>query len=140
MSHAAEMLLPNELRATACRSDNECGWPPELIPRVIEEGKRLNLLSVGGQLQFVLPVGICECYWVSVDPLNQEPEGLDWESRVGFAAQHSQEQFAALRSRFDFVAEGRRSFGEQFDDFQSAGGDPADRMCFIWYLEAEERT
>jgi hypothetical protein len=137
MPTVPEMLLPADLHAAACRSGNEWGWTPDLIPRVINEAEKLDLLSVGGQLQFLLPAGTCECYWVSVDPLNDEPDGLSWRQRVKLAAERSREQFAALRASVDFLAEGRKAFGHHLSGFEAAGGDPADRMYFIWYLEAE---
>lgn len=136
MSPTPELLLPRELLAAACCSDNEWGWPPELIPQVIAEGKRLDLLSLGGQLQFILPTGTCECYWVSVDPLRTEPSGLSWQERVALAAERSLEQFSALRLEFDFLAEGQRAFGQYFDDLRACRGDPAEYMCFFWYLES----
>ena len=113
------------------------GWKPESIPHVIKDAEGLNLLSVGGQLQFLLPGGTCECYWVSVDPLADEPDGLSWHERVKLAAEKSRKQFADLQVQFDFLAEGRKAFGNHFCIFETAGGDPRDRLCFMWYLEAE---
>jgi hypothetical protein len=92
---------------------------------------------VGGQLQFLLPDGTCECYWVSVDPLAEEPDGLSWRERVKLAAEKSLKQFSDLQAQCDFLAEGRKAFGNHFASFEAAGGDPTDRLCFIWYLEAE---
>src|SRR4051812_13124099 len=131
----AEMLLPLDLQQAAFRSGNEWGWPPDLIPRVIDEAEKLDLLSLGGQLQFLLPQGTCECYWVSVEPLNGEPNGLSWHERVAFAADASRHAFEDVRSHFDFIAEVRSGFGELACEFEAAGGDLREAMCFIWYLE-----
>lgn len=60
------LLLPDTLRTVACRSGREWGWQPEAIPLVIDEAEKLGLLNVGGQLQFLMPEGTCECYWVQV--------------------------------------------------------------------------
>lgn len=130
-----ELCLPEKLRQSARRSDNEWGWPPELIPRVIEEAEKLGCLSLGGQLQFLLPCGICECYWVDVDPPANEPEGLPWRERVSLAAAASLRGFDEVKSRFDFIAEGRKAFAEHFEAFEEAGGNLEEVMCFIWYLE-----
>jgi len=131
------MLLSADLQATACRSDNEWGWRPDSIPHVIDEAEGLNLLSVGGQLQFLLPAGTCECYWVSVDTLVEEPDGLSWLERVKFTAGEARKQFADLQAKLDFLTEGRKEFGGHFARLEESGGDPADCLCFIWYLEAE---
>jgi hypothetical protein len=135
MESEAELSLPDELRQSACRSNSEWGWPPELIPRVITEAEKLGLLSVGGQLQFLLPSGTCECYWVDVDPLSNVPDGLPWSERVSLAAAASLRGFDEVRTRFDFIAEGRKAFAKHFESFETAGGDLAKVMCFIWYLE-----
>ena len=77
------MLLPDTLRSVACRSGGEWGWQPDTIPLVIDEAEKLGLLNVGGQLQFLMPEGTCECYWVEVNALKGEPVGLTWSERVG---------------------------------------------------------
>jgi hypothetical protein len=138
MEHAPEMLLPETIRAAACRSDNEWGWPPELIPLVIDEAEKLGLLNIGGQLQFLLPEGICECYWVEVDTLAAEPQGLTWPERVASAANTARQQMADISRRYDFIEEGRKAFLEHFTAYEAAGGDLRNRMCFIWYLEADQ--
>ena len=135
MSPEPELCLPEELLRSARRIDREWGWPPELIPRVISEAEKLGLLSLGGQLQFLLPSGICECYWVEVDPLANEREGLTWRERVSVAAAASLRGFDEVNSKFDFIAEGRKAFAEHFEAFEAAGGNLEEIMCFIWYLE-----
>lgn len=130
-----ELCLPDELRQSACRSSGEWGWPPELIPRVIEEAEKLGLLSLGGQLQFLLPCGICECYWVDVNPLANVPEELPWGERVSLAAAASLRGFDEVKSKFEFIAEGRKAFAEHFEAFEAAGGNLEEVMCFIWYLD-----
>lgn len=137
MEDAPEMLLPDTLRSAACRSDNEWGWRPEAIPLVIDEAEKLGLLNIGGQLQFLLPGATCECYWVEVDALRGEPEGLTWAERVALAANTARQQMADISRRYDFLKEGREAFGDVFAAYEAAGGDVRDRMCFIWYLEAD---
>jgi hypothetical protein len=136
MTRSGEMLLPPDLQELAFRSGSECGWSPDLIPRVIDEAGKLSLLSFGGQLQFLLPQGTCECYWVTVEPLNSEPEGWSWDERVAFAADASRHGFTDVRGRFDFLAEVRSGFKKSVGEFEKAGGDLSEAMCFIWYLEA----
>lgn len=138
MENAPELLLPETIRAAACRSDNEWGWRPEAIPLVIDEAEKLGLLNVGGQLQFLMPEGTCECYWVEVDTLSNEAQGLTWAERVARAANTARQQMADISRRYDFIEEGRKAFPDLFAIYEAAGGDLRDRMCFIWYLEAKQ--
>lgn len=136
MAFDPEDGLSSELRKSAVRSGREWGWPLGFIPRVIDEAEKLDLLSLGGQLQFLLPAGICECYWVSVEALDQEPAGLGWTARVAFAATNARQQFEGLKRRHDFIVEGRKAFGEYFEAFEAGGGNLNEAMYFVWYLAA----
>lgn len=138
MGFDPETGLSRELRTSAVRSGQEWAWPLHLIPRVIDEAEKLGLLSLGGQLQFLLPAGICECYWVSVEALDQEPAELGWSARVAFAATAANRQFEDLKRRYDFIAEGRKAFGEHFEAFEANGGNLEETMRFVWYLAAQE--
>ena len=53
---------------------------------MIDEADKTGLLNFGGQLQFLMPEGTCECYWVEVNALKGEPKGLTWIQRVALAA------------------------------------------------------
>jgi len=48
--------------------------------------------------------------------------------------------FASLRNRFDFIAEGRRSFTRYLDNLVAEGRDPADSMCFVWYVISKQEA
>lgn len=64
---------------------------------------------------------------------------LGWigKFRVRFAAENARSQFEALQRRFDFIAEGRKAFATNLDDFEMEGGDLGEITCFIWYLDAQ---
>jgi hypothetical protein len=138
MYDAPEMMLPETMRSAACRSGNEWGWRPESIPLVIDEAENAGLLNIGGQLQFLIPEGTCECYWVEVDALADEPKDLTWTERVALAATASRQKMADVSRRYDFIEEGRRAFTAPFQAYEAAGGDIRDRMCFIWYFQADQ--
>lgn len=132
-----EMLLPEALRSAACRSGNEWGWQPETIPLVIDEAKKLGLLNIGGQLQFLMPEGTCECYWVEVNALVGEPDGLTWAERVARSATAARCQMVDIGLRYDFIEEGRKAFASTFAAHEATGGNVRDHMWFIWYLQAQ---
>lgn len=97
------------------------------------------MISVGGQLQFRLPGGdTCECYWVEVDTYKSVDQALPWAERVNQTAEVALRDFEALQTRFDFIAEGRLSFGTYLDALAAEGHDSADSMCFVWYVRSED--
>lgn len=139
MEDAPEMLLSDTLRSAARRSGKEWGWPPAKISLVIDEAEASGLLNIGGQLQFLMPEGTCECYWIEVDALAGAPEGLTWAERVAFAATAAREKMADVSRRYDFIEEGRKAFPGPLAAYEAEGGDIRERMCFIWYLEADRQ-
>lgn len=128
--------LPNHILERASLRGNEAAWRIDDIPLVIEAARAANLLNFGGQLQFRVPEGTCECYWVSVCPevLRNRP----WNEMVRHAADESQRLFDELKGRFDFLAEGLNSFAPHLDALKAQGGNPADYMCFVWDALSEE--
>ena len=65
---------------------------------------------------------------------------LPWKERVMRTAEAAAQDFAALQDRFDFMAEGRKAFAGYLDDLLADGHDPADSMCFVWYVLCEEEA
>lgn len=131
------LLLTDTLRFAACRNGREWGLQPDAIPFVIGEAEKLGLVNVGGQLQFLMPEDTCECFWVEVNALIGEPDGLTGVERVAFSAASARQQMIEINHLYDFVEEGRRAFADTFAAYEATGGNVGDRMCFIWYLQAE---
>jgi hypothetical protein len=131
-----EQLLSAALLRRGSFAGGEWAWRPSDIPDVIEGAREAGLVSLGGQLQFRLPAGTCECYWVDVSPSLDSK--LPWTEQVSRSAANSLADFRVLCSKFDFVAEGRKAFAEYFDEFEARGGDLNDAMYFVWYVATEE--
>lgn len=130
-------LLPARLQERASLSGEEYAWHPTDIPLVIKSGAELNLLNIGGQLQFRLPEGgTAECYWVEVDTFRDVPTNLSWDERVRLAETSAQKQFSDLQAKFDFVTEGKKAFAEYLGKFEDAGGDLDKAVWFVWYFES----
>jgi|SRR6266581_4108451 hypothetical protein len=139
--HSAEGALPPVLLGRASLVGNEYAWRVDDIPNVIEAARAANLVSIGGQLQFRLPDGgTCECYWVQVDTYQSVDRALPWKVRVERTAEMAVRDFELLRSRFDFIWEGRKAFARYLDDLVAQGRDPAGSMCFVWYVLSEEEA
>ena len=127
--------LPKELLEQASLRGNEHAWRIDDIPAVIEATRDAGLVNVGGQLQFRLPDGgTCECYWVEVDTYKRVPKELPWIERVVRTAEVALEEFTCLQSRYDFMEEGQRAFGDRLRELKERGGIPAEAMCFVWYV------
>jgi hypothetical protein len=136
-----ESRLPLDVLQRASLRGNEYAWPIEDISKVIEAARQANLASIGGQLQFRLPDGgTCECCWIEVDTYKSVPASLPWQERINQTAAVALADFSRLLSKFDFVAEGRRSFAEHFNRLEAEGGDPTQTMCFVWYLDDGESS
>ncbi|MFN3465026.1 MAG: hypothetical protein ACK4X1_13215 [Terricaulis sp.] len=133
-----EQKLPPDLLARATLRGREYAWALPDIPLVIEAARAANLVSIGGQLQFRIPDdGTCECYWIEVDTYKTVDSKLPWDERVSQTAAVALRDFAMLKQRFDFVAEGMKGFAKHLKAFTAAGGNLDDAMCFVWYLHDE---
>jgi hypothetical protein len=132
----AEKRLPSRVLERATLRGNEFAWRVSDIPDVIEAARAEGLVSLGGQLQFRMPGATCECYWVEVSTSKVSDPDLPWTEQVERAAAEAHSQFKALQSRYDFLAEGRESFGKYLDEFEASAGNINDAMCFVWYVEA----
>jgi hypothetical protein len=110
-----EKLLPPSLLQRAILRGNEYAWLLDDIPGVIEAVREADLVSVGGQLQFRFPEGgTCECYWVEVDTYQTVPINLPWAERVTRTAEAALADLRELQTRWDFLAEGRTAFEQEF--------------------------
>jgi hypothetical protein len=138
--HQARDFL-KELIDRASLRGNEYAWRLSDIPKVIRAARDAGLVNVGGQLQFRLPDGgTCECYWVEVDTFKSVPAGLPWGERVTRTAEIALADFASLESSYDLMAEGRRAFDSHLREVEARGIDPAETMCFVWYLLGPEEV
>ena len=139
MSKATMMTLPHEVLALASLRGKEYAWRFDDLPAVIEAARHAGLLNIGGQLQFRFPDAICECYWVEVDTYTAVSTELPWSTRVTKAADIALSHVAHLASTYDFIKEGRQNFPTQIAAAEARGENPADAMCFVWYVvNAEE--
>ena len=137
----AEFSLPKDILAQASVSGSVYAWPIDCIPGVILAARNANLVNIGGQLQFRLnDIGTCECYWIEIDTSKSVSTSLPWPERVAQTAETALAEYSQLPSKFDFLAEGHDAFPKPFADFEKQWGDPADGMCFVWYLEAFDET
>jgi hypothetical protein len=134
-----QSLLPREILDRATLRGKEYAWRLEDIPTVIKAARRAALVNIGGQLQFRFPDGgTCECYWVEVDTFKSVSKTLPWKERVARTADAALADFKQLPSKYDFLQEGWRGFGKHLQEIVDQGRDPAEFMCFVWYVTDAE--
>ena len=130
-----EQLLPAIILAKASLSGNEYAWRIHDVEDAIRAAYSTNLATIGGQIQFRLPDGTCELYWLEADS-SPRRNGEDWSSFVSRSADEVIERFRSLRANSDFVAEGASSF-TFLSERQNQGIVLADYLYFVLYFEAE---
>lgn len=134
MTRLAVERLPAWLLERATLRGNEYAWPVDDIDLVIVEARKAGLVSVGGQLQFRLPSGTAECYWVQVDTYTDVPQDLPWGERVERSAESAARQMQQIRKLYDFVEEGREAFRDALNEYEGQGHSIKEAMCFVWYV------
>jgi hypothetical protein len=69
-----------------------------------------------------------------VNTFKSVPKGLPWDERVTRTANAALADFRQLAARYDFLQEGWRGFAAHLQKCVEQGGDPAEAMCFVWYV------
>lgn len=128
----SEQRLPAATLQKAIRSGNEFGWREADIPETIEIARKLKLAIVGGQVQYVLPEGTCELYWLSYDATERRP-GENWLSFCDRSAREVLDKFSDLVIKTDFDKEAIASF-ELLREKASQGVAISDFRLFILYF------
>ena len=62
------------------------------------------------------------------------PKTLPWSERVERSASSANAKFGSLQIEDDFIAEGRKAFGEYLSNHEKRGGQVEEVMWFVWYL------
>jgi hypothetical protein len=133
----AESKLPTNILEKAVISGNEYGWRRPDVVAVIKAAPSSGLAVLGGQIQFVVPDGTCELYWMNFDPTDRKPE----ESWEAYAIRSSEETLALVDGvmSVDLVQEGINHFGILKEN-QSQGLDLEQHLLFIVYFQAQEEA
>ena len=127
-----ERRLPETILKKAIKSGNEFGWRQTDFIETIETARKLKLGIVGGQVQYVLPDGICELYWLTYDTTERQP-GENWLKYCNRTADETINKFKELVTKTDFEKEAFTSF-DFLRDKKSNGVDIEDNRVFIIYF------
>lgn len=131
-----EQYLPQEVLARAVASGKEFGWRQQDFIDTVLAAKSVGLGIVGGQVQFVLPEGTCELYWLSYDT-KERKSGEPWEQYCDRTAKECIDKFQKLLDTNDFVKEGIQHF-EFLKTKTAEGVDISQYLTFILYFNDHE--
>src|SRR5262249_10425678 len=109
-------------------------WRMDDVEEVVLAARNLGLACLGGQLQFQFPDGICEAYWISLDPTEQHSDE-PWEHYVTRSAQEALSKFRQVCRDTDF-----KKLGREWDfiaqKIEREGCDPKEYLWFPLYFKS----
>ena len=134
---APELHLPREILAKAVMSGGESGWRRGDVLEAVRSAPSVGLAVLGGQVQFLLPDGTCELYWLDYDPSGRHRT----EPFPAYAGRSSGETTAALQRvlAMDLVDEGVTSF-KHLQRAEAQGVLLEDCLLFIVYFATAEEA
>ena len=88
----AKFLLSKDILKISKKRGKENGWRLKDVPKVLEDAKNNNLANIGGQLQYTMPGGICELYWISIES-SERKKNESWDDRVKRSYEECMEQY-----------------------------------------------
>ena len=131
-----ERRLPKSILDKAIKSTNEFGWTQTDFLEVIEAARQINIAIIGGQVQYVLPDGTCELYWLSYDPDNRQINE-QWRSYCDRTAKECLDKFHKLITTTDIENEALTNF-PFLTDKKKSGVDISKFLAFILYFDDKE--
>ena len=127
-----EKYLPKEILAKAIRSGNEFGWKQVDFIHVVLAAQSAGLGITGGQVQFCLPDGTCELYWLRYDT-GERQSGESWKRYCERTSRECIDQFQKLIETTHFVNVGIQNF-KFLKAKASEGVDLGQYLTFILYF------
>lgn len=107
--------------------------PKEILARAV---KSIGLGIEGGQVQFILPDGTCELYWLNYNTAERK-SGESWEQYCDRTAKECIDTFQKLINTTDFEQEGILNF--DFLKSKAAEGVEINQyLTFILYFNDHE--
>lgn len=131
-----ELLLPQNIRQRAAvSSGGEHAWRQQDVEKAIVAARDAGLACLGGQVQFQLPEGTCEAYWLNYDTGDRRA-GEPWSDFVRRSAAEvltsvhrlcRETDFRQAALEWDFIRQ--RVESEQLD--------PIQHLWFVLYFKSD---
>ena len=132
-----EGRLPPDVLGKASLRGNEYAWRLADVAEAVTAARDAGLATLGGQVQFRTPDGICDLYWLNADADDRRPDE-DWPTFVVRSADQVLRGFAGLIAGTDFVAEAVRHPGH-IAELQSLGHELKEYLWFAVSFCDKER-
>lgn len=130
-----ERRLPQEILDKAIKSTNEFGWKQTDFLEVIEAARQLKMAIIGGQVQYPLPDGTCELYWLSYDT-DKRKLNEDWLTYCDRTAKECIDKFNRLILTTDIEKEALTF--EFLATKKKSGVNINNYLTFILYFDDKE--
>ncbi|MCG9909716.1 MAG: hypothetical protein MH137_00315 [Flavobacteriales bacterium] len=114
---------------------NEFGCRQQDFADIIETARQNSLAISGGQVQYALPDGTCELYWLSYDTADKKADET-WKTYCDRTAKECLEKFNSLIQAIDIEKEALNSF-KFLQDKKHSGVDINKYRTFILYFDSE---
>lgn len=128
-----ELRLPQHLIDKAILSTNEYGWRQADVLDVIEAAQQIPIAVIGGQVQYILPEGTYELYWLSYDSSPRQADE-EWTDYCNRAANECGLKFKQLINTTDIDAEAVKVF-EGLKEITRRGGQLKQYQFFILHFD-----
>lgn len=131
----AEQQLPAPILAKAVILGREYGWRRGDIASAIAAAPSVGLANVGGEVNFVLPEGICDLYWLAFGCRSPRP-GEPWDAYVNRSAQETLASLEKILSH-DLVRAGVENFASLKEKLEQ-GVDLEPYLLFVASFATKE--
>ena len=132
----SEELLPQTVLSKASLRGKEYAWRKDDVKEAILAARQQNLATLGGEVQFRIPNGTCELYWLNFDPADKSDSEI-WQDYVVQSAHECITNFNDLCMTTDFVKLGKENFEVLRN--MSETEDIGIYLCFVLYFVTEEQ-
>ena len=132
----SEELLPQTVLSKASIRGKEYAWQKDDVKEAILAARQQNLATLGGEVQFRIPNGTCELYWLNFDPADKSDSEI-WQDYVVQSAHECITNFNDLCMTTDFVKLGKENFEVLRN--MSETEDIGIYLCFVLYFVTEEQ-
>lgn len=131
----SEELLPQTVLSKASIRGKEYAWQKDDVKEAILAARQQNLATLGGEVQFRIPNGTCELYWLSFDPADKSDSEI-WQDYVARSASECMTNIDRLRNTTDFEKLGKENFRVLHNIAETE--DIGIYLCFVLYFVTEE--
>lgn len=127
--------IPKKILDKDVLSGNEFGCRQSDFADIIEIARQNSLAITGGQVQYALPDGTCELYWLTYDTAEKKSDET-WTAYCDRTAEECIEKFNSIIETTDIEKEALKNF-KFLQDKKRTGVEINNYKTFILYFDSE---